>query len=153
MAISLADLVDGKQIALYLHAGSQSGAMREIIKLLVANGKIDDAEQLLEQLHARERTNSTYAGDGIAFPHARTNLVNKIVLGIGRSDAGIAWTARGEVARLIFLICVPEKLMTEYLVVIGAIARATKDKALRTLLLHAETAHEFMETLLSAPSL
>jgi mannitol/fructose-specific phosphotransferase system IIA component (Ntr-type) len=153
MAISLADLVDGKQIALYLHSGSQSGAMREVIKLLVANGKIDKPEKLLEQLHARELVNSTYAGDGIAFPHARTDLVNNIVLGIGRSEAGIAWTGRGEVARLIFLICVPEKLMTEYLVVIGAIARITKDRSLRTLLLHAETAHEFMETLLSVPSL
>ena len=98
-------------------------------------------------------TNSTVAADGVAFPHARTELVDQIVLGIGRSAAGIPWTARGEQAHLIFLLGVPERLITDYLVVIGAIARVTKDKPLRTLLLHAETVSDFIETMLAAPSL
>jgi mannitol/fructose-specific phosphotransferase system IIA component (Ntr-type) len=80
-------------------------------------------------------------------------LVDEIVLGIGRSTAGIPWTAKGEKAHLIFLLGVPEKLMNDYLIVIGAIARVTKDKPLRTLLLHAETVPEFIETMLSAPSI
>ncbi len=153
MAIALADLLDEKQIMLNLRARTQTEAMREIIQLLVANGKIDNSEKFLEQLHARERTNSSYADDGIAFPHARTELVDQIVLGIGRSENGIPWTDRGEQAHLLFLIGVPEKLMTDYLVVIGAIARVTKDKPLRTLLLHAENVPEFIETMLGAPSL
>jgi mannitol/fructose-specific phosphotransferase system IIA component (Ntr-type) len=153
MAIALADLLDEKQIALDLRARTQTEAMREIIQLLVANGKIDNPEKFLEQLQARERTNSSYADDGVAFPHARTELVDQFVLGIGRSVAGIPWTGKGERAHLIFLIGVPEKLLSDYLVVIGAIARVTKDKPLRTLLLHAENASEFIETMLAAPSL
>ena len=153
MAIALADLLDEKQIALHLRARTQPEAMREIIQLLAANGKIDNPEKFLEQVRAREQINSTFADDGIAFPHARTELVDQIVLGIGRSEEGIPWTPRGEHAHLIFLLGVPEKLMTEYLVVIGAIARVTKDKPLRTLLLHAETVSDFIETMLAAPSL
>ena len=102
---------------------------------------------------ARERTNSTFAADGVAFPHARTELLDQFVLGIGRSAAGIPWTAKGEQAHLIFLIGVPQQLVNDYLIVIGTIARVTKDRALRTLLLHAETASEFIETMLAAPSL
>src|SRR5881409_1112327 len=141
MSIALADLIDPKQIALNLRAETQTEALREIVELLVVAGKIDHADKFLEQLRAREATNSTYAADGVAFPHARTKLVDEIVVGIGRSEAGIPWTGKGEVAHLIFLIAV------------GAIARSTKDRPLRTLLLHAENVDEFIGTLLSAPSI
>ena len=153
MAIALSKIVDGKSIRLHLHATSQSGVFRELTNLLVTNEKISDGEKFLQELHAREKVNSTYAEDGVAFPHARTQLCDEVVLAIGRSEHGVAWTGRGEVARLIFVICVPEKLITDYLVVVGAIARITKDRSLRTLLLHAETVYDFMETLLSAPSI
>ncbi len=153
MSIALADLVDPKQITLNLRAETQEEAMREIVGLLVGAGKIDNPEKFLEQLKAREAANSTYAADGVAFPHARTKLVDEIVVGIGRSEAGIPWTGKGEVAHLIFLIAVPERLISDYLVVVGTIARTTKDRPLRTLLLHAESTDEFIATLLSAPSI
>jgi mannitol/fructose-specific phosphotransferase system IIA component (Ntr-type) len=153
MSISLADLVDPKQIALNLRARTQAEAMREIVDLLAAAGKIESAERFLNKLQQRERTNSTYAGDGVAFPHARTNLVDEIALGIGQSATGIEWTGKGEVARLIFVVAVPEKLISDYLVVVGAIARITKDRPLRTLLLHAESVEDFIATLLGTPSI
>ena len=153
MPIALADLIDRKQVTLKLRARTQAEAMREIVDLLVVAGKMNNAEKFLEELRARETTNSTYAADGIAFPHARTKLVDEIVLGIGRSEAGIPWTGKGEVAHLIFLIVVPERLINDYLVVVGAIARITKDPPLRTLLVHAENKDEFIATLLSARSI
>jgi mannitol/fructose-specific phosphotransferase system IIA component (Ntr-type) len=153
MSIALADLVDPKQIALNLRARTQAEAMREIVDLLVAADKIDNPKKFLEELRAREATNSTYAADGVAFPHARTKFVDEIIVGIGRSEAGIPWTGKGELAHLIFLIAVPERLISDYLVVVGAIARATKDRPLRTLLFHAESVDEFIATLLSAPSI
>lgn len=153
MAIALADLVDPRQIALNLRARTQADALREIVDLLVHAGKIDNAEKFLAELQAREAVNSSYAADGVAFPHARTKLVDEIVLGIGRSASGIPWTGKGEIAHLIFLIAVPERLISDYLVVVGAIARTTKDRPLRTLLLHAESVGEFTETLLSARSI
>ena len=153
MAIALAELVDPKQIALRLRARTQAEAIREIVDLLVAADKIENTERFLEQLQKRELTNSTYAADGVAFPHARTKLVDEIVIGIGRSETGIPWTGKGEVAHLIFLIAVPERLISDYLVVVGAIVRITKDRPLRTLLLHAETVEDFIATLLGAPSI
>jgi mannitol/fructose-specific phosphotransferase system IIA component (Ntr-type) len=153
MSIALADLINPRQITLNLRAETQEEAMREILGLLVGAGKINNPEKFLEQLKAREAANSTYAADGVAFPHARTKLVDEIVVGIGRSEAGIPWTGKGEVAHLIFLIAVPERLISDYLVVVGTIARTTKDRPLRTLLLHAESMDEFIATLLSAPSI
>ena len=153
MAIALAELIDSRQIALDLRARTQTEALREIADLLVANAKIDNAERFVNKLQQREKTNSTYAADGVAFPHARTKLVDEILVGIGRSESGIPWTGKGEIAHLIFLIAVPERLISDYLVVVGAIARITKDRPLRTLLLHAENVDDFIATLLGAPSI
>ena len=153
MAIALTDLIDRKQITLDLSARTQSDALRELVDLLVAAGKIGDATKFLEELDAREEVNSTYAADGVAFPHARSKLVDEIVLAIGRSEAGVPWTGKGEIAHLIFLIAVPERLISDYLVVVGAIARITRDRPLRTLLLHSESVDEFVATLLGAPSI
>jgi mannitol/fructose-specific phosphotransferase system IIA component (Ntr-type) len=153
MAIALADLVDRKQIALNLAARTQVDALRELVDLLVAVGKIDNAAKFLEELDTREAVNSTYAADGVAFPHTRTRLVDEVALAIGRSESGIPWTGKGEIAHLIFLIAVPKRLISDYLVVVGAIARITKDRPLRTLLLHAESVEDFVATLLGAPSI
>lgn len=153
MAIALADLINPKQITLHLKADSHPEAVAELVNLLAATGAIKNADKFLEQLRAREAINSTYAADGVAFPHARTKLVDQIVLAIGRSEAGVEWTGKGELARLVFLIAVPERLISDYLVVVGAIARITRDTPLRTLLLHADSVEEFVATLLSAPSI
>ena len=153
MAIVLADLIDPGRIVLNLRVCTQTEAVRELVDVLAGAGKIDHAGKFLDQLSAREAVNSTYAADGVAFPHARTKLVDQIVLAIGRSEAGIPWTGKGELAHLIFLIAVPERLISDYLVVVGAIARITRDAPLRTLLLHAENVDEFVATLLGAPSI
>src|SRR5689334_17831162 len=153
MAIALADLIKPKQITLHLQAQAQPEAMQELVGLLAATGATRNPDKFLEELRAREAVNSTYAADGVAFPHARSKLVDQIVLAIGRSDAEIPWTGKGELARLIFLIAVPERLISDYLVVVGAIARITRDAPLRTLLLHADSVDEFIATLLSAPSI
>jgi mannitol/fructose-specific phosphotransferase system IIA component (Ntr-type) len=153
MALALSDLLKKEHIDLALKAATQAEALRELAGLLVANNEISDSENFLKEVRERERTSSTLTEYGVAFPHARTELVDQIVLGIGRSEAGIPWNESGDLAHLIFLIGVPQKMLNDYLIVIGAIARATKDDPLRTLLLHAESVAEFIETMLAAPSL
>jgi PTS system nitrogen regulatory IIA component len=153
MAIALSDLLKAENIDLGLKAATQTEALHEITGLLATNHGISDSEIFLTEVTARERTSSTLTEDGVAFPHARTELVDQIVVGIGRSEAGIPWNESGDLAHLIFLIGVPQKMLNDYLIVIGAIARVTKDDPLRTLLLHAENVAEFIETMLAAPSL
>ena len=86
MAVVLSDLLDEKQIELELHASTRDEALREIVDLFRESGKVSDAEKFLDAVIAREQSASTLAEHGVAFPHARTDLVKEIVLGIGRSN-------------------------------------------------------------------
>ena len=83
----------------------------------------------------------------VVFPHARTDLVDQIVLGIGRSRAGIPFGQNATRARLIFVIGVPQQLVNDYLICVGTLARLVKDDATRSSLLNAETSREFLDAL------
>jgi mannitol/fructose-specific phosphotransferase system IIA component (Ntr-type) len=150
MAIALADLLDERQVILRLRSRKLPNALPEIIQSLAQNRKIDDAETFLERILAREREHSSVVENGVVFPHARTDLVDEIIIGIGRSRAGIPIGANQQRARLIFVIGVPERLVNDYLICVGTLARVVKDEATRSRLLHAETPREFIEALTSA---
>ena len=148
MAIALADLLDEKQVILRLRSRKPANAVREIIQLLAANGKIDDANEFLEQVLAREQVHPSAVENGVVFPHARTDLVDQIILGIGRSRAGIPFGKNGLRARLIFVIGVPQQLVNDYLICVGTLARLVRDDAIHSTLLGAETAREFLDALI-----
>src|SRR5438046_4154289 len=137
MAIALADLLDEKHVTLKLRSRKPANAVREITQLLAANGKIDNAETFLEQVLVREQAHPSVVEYGVAFPHARTDLVDEIVLGIGRSRAGIPFGKNALRARLIFVIGVPERLANDYLICVGILARLVIGDATRSRPLHA----------------
>ncbi|MBO0696611.1 MAG: PTS sugar transporter subunit IIA [Verrucomicrobia bacterium] len=149
MAIPLTDLLDEKQVILGLRSRKVPNALREIIGLLAQNGKVGDPESFFEKVLAREESHPSMVENGVAFPHARTDLVNEIVIGIGRSRAGISFSPNGERARLIFVIGVPERLVNDYLICVGTLVRLLRDDAIRSALLHAETPREFIDALIA----
>jgi mannitol/fructose-specific phosphotransferase system IIA component (Ntr-type) len=148
MAVTLVDLLDERNVVLDLRSRRLETALREIIHLLSANGKIDNQAAFLEQVLARERANPTVTEYGVVFPHARTDLVNEIVLGIGRSRTGIRFADHRR-AQLLFVIGVPRQFVNDYLIALGALARLVADDLIRTALLEAETPAHFIRTLKS----
>jgi len=148
MAIAFSELLDEKQVLPRLRSRKLPNALHEIIQLLAQNGKIDEPERFLEQVLAREEAQPSAVENGVAFPHARTDLVNEIVIGIGRSRAGIPVGANQQRARLIFVIGVPERLVNDYLICVGTLVRLVKDDAIRTTLLEAETPRQFIDALI-----
>jgi mannitol/fructose-specific phosphotransferase system IIA component (Ntr-type) len=150
MAIALADFLDERQVILRLRSRKLPNALREIIQVLAQSRKVDNAKGFLERVLAREREHPSAVENGVAFPHARTDLVDEIIIGIGRSRAGIPIGADQQRARLIFVIGVPERLVNDYLICVGTLARLVRDQATRLSLLHAETPREFIEALTSA---
>jgi mannitol/fructose-specific phosphotransferase system IIA component (Ntr-type) len=147
MAITLTDLLDEKEVILGLRSRKAPNALHEIIELLAQNGKIGDPKVFFEKVIAREEAHPSVVENSAAFPHARTDLVDEIVVGIGRSSAGIPFGQNGVRARLIFVIGVPERLVNDYLICVGTLVRLVTDDAIRSALLHVQTPREFIDTL------
>ena len=150
MPIAPADLLHEQQVILRLRSRKSANAIREIVDVLasdISGRKIDKPEAFLEQVLARERIHPSVVENGVVFPHARTDLVDEIVIGVGRTRAGISFGENQQRAHLIFVIGVPERLLKDYLVCVGTLARLGKDEAIRSRLLNAETPHAFIEAL------
>lgn len=147
MAITLTDLLDEKQVILRLRSRKLPNALREIIQLLAQNGKIENADAFFETVLAREQAHPSVVENGVAFPHARTDLVDEIVVGIGRSRVGIPFGQNSVRARLIFVIGVPERLVNDYLICVGTLVRLLRDETIRWALLHAQAPREFIDVL------
>ena len=150
MPIAPADLLHEQQVILRLRSRKPANAIREIVDVLasdISGRKIDNAEAFLEQVLAREQTHPSAVENGVAFPHARTDLVDEIVIGVGRSRAGISFGENQQRAHLTFVIAVPERMLSDYLVCVGTLARLVRDDTTRSRLLHAETPREFIEPL------
>src|SRR5213594_1562909 len=151
MPIALADLLHEQQVILRLRSRKPTNAIREIVDVLasdISGRKIAKPEAFLEQVFAREQTHPSVVENGVAFPHARTDLVDEIVVGIGRSRAGIPAGPDQKRARLIFVIGVPERLVNDYLICVGTLVRLVKDDATRASLLEAETPRQFLDALI-----
>jgi mannitol/fructose-specific phosphotransferase system IIA component (Ntr-type) len=154
MPIALADLLTEQQVILRLRSRKPANAIRDIVDVLAANvsgRKIAKPEAFLEHVFAREQTHPSVVENGVVFPHARTDLVDEIVIGVGRSRAGIPFSENRQRAHLIFVIGVPERLISDYLVCVGTLARLGKNETIRSRLLNAETPREFIEALTAEP--
>jgi mannitol/fructose-specific phosphotransferase system IIA component (Ntr-type) len=152
MPIALPDLLTEQQVILRLRSRKPANAIREIVDLLaseISGRKIAKPDAFLEQVLAREQTHPSMVENDVAFPHARTDLVDEIVIGVGRSRAGIPFGENRQRAHLIFVIGVPERLLSDYLVCVGMLARLGKDETIRSRLLNAETPREFIEALMA----
>jgi len=147
MSFSLNELFDSKQVVLDLRATTAAEAIWEIVELLRANGRVQKAAQFYDAVMEREKKNSTAMEGGVAFPHARTNLVEQIVLGMGCSQAGVSFGESTELIHLIFVIGVPQQMVNDYLVCVGGLARRLKDKGTREALMQATTPAEFIAVL------
>jgi arginyl-tRNA synthetase len=93
-----------------LTSTDKQGAIEELVDLLIAQGKIEQAGRtdIIESIRAREETMSTGIGFGIAMPHATSHHVREPVIAFGRSAAGIDFDSIDNVpVRLVALFVVP----------------------------------------------
>ncbi len=135
MPTLLSDLLDEKHFLLDLRATAADEAVREIVAAMAAAGSVTESESFIHAVLARDRINSTILDHEVAFHHARTNLVEELALGFGRSAAGLNYGAGHRQVRLVFVVAVPQKRIQDYLVCIGALARLLRREEMREALL------------------
>ena len=98
-----------KNTAVGIRADSKMGAITEMVNSLASAGKVNDTQGVIEQLMEREARATTGIGDGVAFPHVRTDEVSQIVLAFGRSTNGIEYNSIDKKpVRIVFMILTPE---------------------------------------------
>jgi fructose-specific phosphotransferase system IIA component len=142
----IASLLSPETIKLDLQAKEKNAALREVAGLLARSSCVGDFEAFFQEILQRERVSNTALGHDVAIPHARTDQCSDILVAVGRSHDGVDFEAKdGLPVRLIFLIGTPKQMVTDYLRVVGNLARLLRQDDLRQRLLDAPDPATFIK--------
>lgn len=123
----LRDFIADDAVRLDLTGASKDDVLEEMAKLLHADDRA--TATLLRILRRREHLGSTGVGRGIAIPHCRTLVSNRLRVAFARHSAGVEWDAidRKPVHFLFLIVAPPLEVSNQYLPVLGRIAQFAKD--------------------------
>ena len=134
-------------VQLNLAGTSKDDVLKELISLL----KLDEKSEgmLYKMLKRRENLGSTGIGRGIAIPHCRSLVVQKLRVAFGRKKEGVDFKAIDEKpVNFVFLIVAPPlEVSNQYLPVLGKIAQFSKDPEVPSRLLALNRPDEFLALL------
>lgn len=119
-----------------------------LIELLDRNGRIQDREQVKDDIMAREKETTTGVGKGIGIPHAKTDGVDSPVVAFVRSEDGVDFGAMDDtLAHLIFMLLVPADSSKDHLKLLSSISRSLVHEDVREELLNAEDSQTIFDVL------
>ena len=142
--MKLRELFTAQTVNLNLKSEGKDGILKELIALLQLDEKSETI--LYKTLKRRENLGSTGIGKGIAIPHCRSLVVNRLRLAYGRKLGGVEFKAiDDQPAHNFFLIVAPPlEVSNQYLPVLGKIAQFAKDPDVPDLLGELEEPEDFL---------
>ena len=146
-AVQLREFFVEDAIKLHLASTTKDDVLKELVGLL----KLDDKAEatLFKMLRRRETLGSTGIGQGIAIPHCRSLVVDRLRVAFGRKLEGIDFNAiDGKPVHYFFLIVAPPlEVSNQYLPVLGKIAQFAKEPDVPGKLSVVATPKEFLKLL------
>jgi mannitol/fructose-specific phosphotransferase system IIA component (Ntr-type) len=130
-----------------MKAPTKLKVLEELVDSFVEHKLIKSKELAMEMLKRRETLGSTGLGKGIAIPHGRTTAAGDVIIGFGKSDAGVDFDAvDGKPVTLFFMVIAPPQDENNvYLPILGSLVTTLKVAANRKKLSKIETYEEFIE--------
>ena len=145
--MELREFFSVEAVKLNLEGTTKDDVLKELIGLLGLDEK--NETMLFKMLKRRENLGSTGIGRGIAIPHCRSLVVNKLRVAFGRKKEGIDFKAIDDKpVHFFFLIVAPPlEVSNQYLPVLGKIAQFSKEADVPERLLSLTQPAEFMKLL------
>lgn len=144
--MKLSQLLNAQNIIADLQGSNKFQIIEELLDRLHQNGKINDRDQVLQDLLAREGYLSTGLENGLAIPHAKSAGVRELVIAFGLKKKGVEFESLdGKPATLIFLVLSPRDVSGPHIQALAAISRNLKDTRMRNALIKSRSVDEIIE--------
>lgn len=146
-------ILDPNKVVLDLAAQRNFEAIRELAAALWQDEVIPDPKHLLAALIRREQQASTGIGKGVAVPHAHEDGIQRQLLAIGISRAGIDFGAPdGQPVHIIALLVTPLKHQKQHMALLAVLSQRLQQEEVRQRLLQAADAAEVIDIFAGSPS-
>ncbi|WP_294703647.1 PTS sugar transporter subunit IIA [uncultured Fusobacterium sp.] len=145
--IKITDYMSEDLISLDLKAKTKDEVLLELSKLMECSPNIsNEGNTIYKALVEREKLGSTGIGKGVAIPHAKTEIAQKLTIAFGISKEKIDFRSiDNEKVNIFFVFASPNKDSQIYLKVLARISRLIRENSFRDGLLNCKNAHEIIE--------
>ncbi|HBO50153.1 MAG TPA: transcriptional regulator [Alphaproteobacteria bacterium] len=140
--MGISDILSEDMVLAGVEAGNKRGLLEQL-SAFVAEKENIDKNSIFEAILERENLGSTGYGDGVAFPHARIEGLNKVIAVFARLDKGIDYDSLdSHPVDLIAFLLSPEKSGEDHLQALAVMSRVLKDEETCRKIREAKSAHE-----------
>jgi len=92
--MKLSDVLSEKTVIINWNPSDKTEAITQLVKTLEEADQLSDADKVLHDVMVREESLSTGLEDGIAYPHGRSDGVDKVVMAFGIVKEGLPFDSR-----------------------------------------------------------
>jgi len=126
-----------------IEAESRDDAISGLIRLMAANGFVENPENLLAAALRRESIISTALEHGLAFPHVRGVEGGGLTFSLGLKKEGLRFDrSKARLTRIIFFIVIPSAASVFYLQLLSGLIEAFREDSARKKLLACKNSDE-----------
>lgn len=143
--MKLKNILSPKLVKVHLDGTTKQEVIKELLALLVEDGKVQDVELAYNDMMARERTMSTGIQHGVAIPHAKTKAVKDLVACIGIKPEGIDFQSLdGEPSKIFIMTLSPYDRVGPHVQFLAEISMVIKTPEARERLINAKTVSDVL---------
>jgi PTS system nitrogen regulatory IIA component len=124
--MNIADIISKNAVLDHLQASSKRELVQSLAERVAAVANIDE-RVVFDAVWERENLGSTGYGEGVAFPHARIEGLDKVCGLFARLDEPVDFDALdGKPVDLVFMLISPENSGADHLTALAALSRILK---------------------------
>lgn len=144
--MKIIELLNKSTINLNSKAETRENAIDELVSLMNNHNNITNIDEYKKCVFEREQLGSTGVGEGVAIPHAKTNVVTKPGLSVIVAKDGIEYDSLdGMPAKLFFMIAAPNTKDNIHLDVLSRLSVLLMDDNLRNNLMNEQSVEDFLK--------
>jgi len=147
----LSQLLLPASVSVEMKARDKRDAIVELVDLLETSHGVDSGGEILDRVMKREAMMSTGIGNGIAIPHGKAKVADRLLAACGVSRTGIDFDAVDKQPATLFILLVsPENIGGPHVKVLANISRLLKEDKVRDALKVADSSAAFLQILREA---
>lgn len=151
MSARLLPLLHPSRVLVGAQEPDKAAVLDRALRLAATSDTVRDADVLRQDVLAREETMSTGVGQGLAFPHARTDAVGATVVSLLTLAEPVEFgSLDGAPVRIVLLLAGPSDERTAHVRLLGRASRLFADDATRNAVQTATSVDAVIDTLQAA---
>lgn len=146
--MKVTDVLKKECVRVPLKATDKTGAIAELVTLLAENGQIEDRDEVLQAILAREQTRSTGIGHGLAVPHGKSTKCKRLTMAVGKPQSSLQFEAIDKKpCEFVVLVASPTDETGPHIQALAGISRLWLNEEFRTEVAKATTADALYDTI------